>query len=129
MIKSHSNYCQLLWMFCSSQSNSLINKVHERRPKLTYRAKTKDFQQIRRDQNKIANHQQNLQVLMTEVYKIVNGIVPSAMNYLFQFCCNTNSSKHFQEIFTESRKTVKYGKETVAYRVLFLCLRVYTQNL
>ena len=24
MIKSHSNYCELLWMFCSRQSNNLI---------------------------------------------------------------------------------------------------------
>ena len=47
MMKSHSNCCQLDWMFCSGQSNNLINKGHERGPKLTYRAETKDFQQIR----------------------------------------------------------------------------------
>ena len=30
MIKSQFNYCPLVWMFCSRQSNNLINKVHER---------------------------------------------------------------------------------------------------
>ena len=89
MIKSQFNYCPLVWMFCSKQSNNLINKVHERGLRLTYRDETKDFQQILREQNEITIHQRNLQVLMTEVYKIVNGIAPPIMNSLFQFCCNT----------------------------------------
>ena len=29
-IKSQFNYCPLVWMFCSRQSNNLINKIHER---------------------------------------------------------------------------------------------------
>ena len=46
MIKSQFNYCPLVWMFCSRQSNNLINKVHERSLRLTFRDETKDFQQI-----------------------------------------------------------------------------------
>ena len=29
MLKSQFNYCPLAWMFCSRQSNNLINKVHK----------------------------------------------------------------------------------------------------
>ena len=61
-------------MFCSRQSNNLNNKVHERGLRLTYRDENKDFQQIPREKNEITIHQRNSQVLMTEVYKIVNGI-------------------------------------------------------
>ena len=82
-------------MFCSRQSNNLINKVHERGLRLTYRDGTKDFQQILREQNEITIHQRNLQVLMTEVYKIVNGIAPPIMNSLFQFCCNIKKHQKF----------------------------------
>ena len=57
MIKSQFNYCPLVWMFCSRQSNNLINKVHERGLRLTYRDETKDFQQILREQNKLTIHQ------------------------------------------------------------------------
>ena len=67
MAKSHFNYCSLVWMYCARQSNNLINKVHERDLRLTYRNKTKDFQQILRGQNEIIIHQTNSQVLMTEV--------------------------------------------------------------
>ena len=83
MIKSQFNYCLLVWMFCSRQSNNLINKVHERGLRLTYRDETKDFKQILREQNEITIHQRNLQVLMAEVYKIVNSITPPIMNSHF----------------------------------------------
>ena len=49
MIKSQFNYCPLVWMFCSRQSNNLINRVLERGLRLTYRNETnKEFQQILR---------------------------------------------------------------------------------
>ena len=76
-----------------------------------------------REQNEITIHQRNLrnsfkEVLMTEVYKIVNDIEPPILNSLFQFRCNTNNIRNFQEFFTENRKTVKYGAETATYRAL-----------
>ena len=94
MIKSLFNYCALVWRFCSRQSNNLINKVHERGLRLTFRDETKDFQQVLREQNEITIHQRNLQVLMTKVYKIVNGIALPTMNSLFQFRCNTKFSRN-----------------------------------
>ena len=114
-------------MFCSRQSNNLINKIHEKGLRLTYRDETKDFQQILREQNEITIHQMNLQVLMTEVYKIVNSIAPPIMNSLFQFRYNTNSIRNFQEIYTENRKTVWYGTETVTYRTPFLWANLHTK--
>ena len=53
---------------------------------------------------------------MTEVYKIA----PPIMNSLFNFRANVHNIRNFQEIFTENRKTVKYGIETVTYRAPFL---------
>ena len=116
-------------MFCSRQSNILIKKVDERGLRLTYRDETKDFQQILREQKEITIHQRSLQVFMTEVYKIVNGIAPPIMNSLFQFRYNTNNIRNFEETsFQENRKTVKYGTETVTYRVRFSG-RIYTLNI
>ena len=64
-------------MYCSRESNNLINRVHKRGLRLTYRNEiNKEFQQILREKNEPTIHQKNLQVLMTEVYKIVNGIAP-----------------------------------------------------
>ena len=121
MIKSQFNYCPLVWMFCSRQSNNLINRAHERGLRLTYRNETnKEFQQILREKNEPTIHQKNLQVLMTEVYKIVNDIAPPIMNSLFNFHANIHNIRNLLEIFTENRKTVRYGIETVTYRAPFL---------
>ena len=49
MLKFQFNYCLLVWIFCSRQSNNLINKVHERELRLTYKDEAKDFQQILRE--------------------------------------------------------------------------------
>ena len=49
LIKCQFNYCSIVWMFYSRQSNNLINRVHERGLRLTYRNETsKEFQQILR---------------------------------------------------------------------------------
>ena len=130
MIKSQFNYCPLVWMFCSRQSNNLINRVHERGLGLTNRNETnKEFQQILREKNEPTIHQKNLQVLMTEVYKIVNGIAPPRMNSLFNFCPNIHNIKNFLEIFTEKRKTAKYGIETATYQAPFLWVNLKNLNI
>ena len=69
IIKSQFNYCPLVWIFCSRQSNNLINKTHE--PSL--RISNKDQK---------TSHLRNLQVIITDICKIVNGVTPLIMNPL-----------------------------------------------
>ena len=107
MIKPQFNYCPLVSMYCSRQSNNLINRGHERGLRLTYRNETnKEFQHILRGKNEPTIHQKTLQVLMADVYKIVNGIAPPIMDSLFSFLTNIHNIRNFQETFTENRKTV-----------------------
>ena len=68
----------------------------------------------------ITIHQRNLQVLMTEAYKIINGIFPPIMEKNFILRENTHKVRNFQEISNENRKTAKYGTETMSNRAPFL---------
>ena len=68
-----------------------------------------------------------LQVLVTEVYKIVNSIELPIMNSLFNFRANIHNFRNFQEIFTENRKTVKYGIETVMYQTPFFWVNLQSE--
>ena len=97
-------------MFCFRQSNNLINKVHERALKLIYQDNC-NFQVLLEKQHDFSIHQRNLQVLMTEIYKIVNGIASS-----ISLLRNQHNVRNFQELLTEKRNTVNYGLETVTYR-------------
>ena len=114
MIKSQFAYCPLVWMFSFRQSNNLINKVDETALKLIYQDKC-NFEVLKEKHHNFSIHQRNLQVLMTEIYKIVNGIALSIMNSLFTFRLNQHNLRNFQEFSTEKRNTVNYGLETVIY--------------
>ena len=127
MIKSQFAYCPLVWMFCFRQSNNLINKVHERALKLIYQDNS-NFEVLLEKQHDFSIHQRNLQVLMTEIYKIINGITPPIMNSLFTLCLNQHNLRNFQEVSTEKRNTVNYGLEAVTYRASILWQN-YLQNI
>ena len=105
IIKSQFAYCPLVWMFC----------FRERALKLIYQENS-NFEALLEKQHDFSIHQRNLQVLMTEIYKIVNGIAPPIINSLFTFRLNQHNLRNFQELLTEKRNTVNYGLETVTYR-------------
>ena len=69
--------------------------------------------------NEITTHQRNLQVLMVEVFKLINGFAPPIMENFFLFCENTHNFRSFQIIFNETKK-IRYGLEMVKYRTLLL---------
>ena len=118
MIKSQFNYCPLVWMFCSRESSNLINKIHERSLRISYKDQKTSCQNLLETHNGLTIYQRNLQVLMTEIYKIANGVAPPIMNSLslFEFRSNKYNIRNFQVLPTDFRRTVNYGIETITYR-------------
>ena len=57
---------------------------------------------------------------MVEILKIINGFAPPIMKEFFSFRENTHNIRNFQVISNESKKTVRYGLETVKYRTPLL---------
>ena len=119
MVKSQLNYCLLVSMFFPRSSSNLINKVQERALRITYNNQLTDFKSLLSNHNEITIHQRNLQVLMTEIYKIINHIAPPIMSSLFEIRVNTHNTRNFQVFSNESRRTVNYGLETICYRAPF----------
>ena len=79
MVKCQLNYCPLVWMFCPRRLSNLINKLQERALRITYNDHLTDFKSLVSNDNEITINQKNLQVLMTEIYKIKNRIAPPIM--------------------------------------------------
>ena len=88
--------------------------------RITYNYQLTDFKSLLSNHNEITIHQRNLQVLMTELYKIMNHIALTIMSSLFQICENIYNMRYFKVISDESRRTVNYGLETKFYRAPFL---------
>ena len=85
-MKSQFSYCSLAWMFCLRNANNLINKIQEISLRFIINVKTSTFEQASKE---MTTHQKNLQVLMGEVFKIVDGFTPPIMDDFFLFPGNT----------------------------------------
>ena len=114
-ITSQFSYCPLIWMFHSRSLNNEINRIHERSLRLVYQNNL-SFSELLDLDNSVTVHQKNLQVLVTEIYKVKNGIAPDIMNDIFELqnpSYNLRSSCN--QFRRENVKTVHYGIQSVRY--------------
>ena len=65
---------------------------------------------------------------MVEDFKIINGFAPPIMEDFFLFRENTHNIRNFQIISNESKKTVRYGLETVKYRTTVTVMGKFTRK-
>ena len=116
VIKSHFNYCPLIWMFSSRRSNNLINRIHERSLR-TVHNDTSIFQGLLQRNRSVSIHHKNIQTLTAEVFKVVNNICPPIMKAFFDFRENRHNIRKFQGMRQQKERTVRHGLATALYRV------------
>ena len=113
---SRFDYCPLIWMFHSRALNNRINKIHERALGLVYQNKKLSFSELLRLDNTVTKHQRNLQVLVTEIFKVKNKLSPEIMNQVFDFqeaYCNLRSET--SQFRRENIKTTYYSIQSVKF--------------
>ena len=77
-------------MFHSRKLNNKINKLHERCLQIACSSNTSSFEELLETDKSVSVHHRNIQVLATELYKIVNGLSPEIMKKIFPFNENTS---------------------------------------
>ena len=82
-ITSQFSSCPLIWMFQSRNLNNKINRIHEGAHRLVCQNNL-SFSELLDLDNSVTVHQKNLQVLVTEIYKVKNGIAPEIMKDIFE---------------------------------------------
>ena len=70
-------------MFHSRNLNNKINRIHERALGLVYQNKL-SFSELLDLEKSVTVHQKKLQVLVTEIYKVKNGIAPELIKDIFK---------------------------------------------
>ena len=78
-ITSQFSYCHLIWMFHSCNLNNKINWIYERPLRLVYQNNNLSFSELLDLDHSVTVHHKNLQVPVTEIYKVKNGIAPEIM--------------------------------------------------
>ena len=79
-INSQFSYRPLIWMFTSKGCNKRIDKMHERWLRLILSDYESSFYDMISTLNERTIHKRCINILLTEVYKYVNGISPELMN-------------------------------------------------
>ena len=69
-IISPFSYCPLIWMFHSRNLNSKLYWIHEQALRLVYQNNHR-FSEILDLDNSVTVQEKNLQVLVTEIYKVI----------------------------------------------------------
>ena len=81
-----------------------------------YSDNTSTFEELSETDNSVSVHQQNIQVLATELHKIVNGLSPKIMKDVFTFNENTSyNTRNKRKFHQRSKKSVTFGSETLSY--------------
>ena len=100
-------------MFYSRNLNNKINRIHERDLRLVYQNNL-SFSELFDLDNSVTVHQKKLQVLVTEIYKVKNGIAQEIMTDIIKlqnpFYTLRSSCNQFRG---ENIKTVHYGLQSV----------------
>ena len=93
-------------MFGLRKSNNHINKIHERSLRIVTIDNNNNFEDLLKSNNQITVHQTNLQVLITKVFKIINGLSSPIVDNVLIFHENTHNIGNFQIISNDLRSVM-----------------------
>ena len=112
---SQFSYCPLTWMFHSRKLNNKINRMHEICLRIVYNDNTSSEELLEID-NSVSVHHRNIQILATELYKIVNGLSHDIMKDIFplnnKLPYNTRNRRTFH---SRPIRSVTYGSEALSH--------------
>ena len=112
-IMSQFSYCLLIWMCHIRKINTQIDKLHERTLRLVYNDKSSSFRELLERDNSVTIHERNIQVLLTEIFKVKSGVAPEIMTEIFKFKDHSYDLRISNCIVKRIIKSCNYGSETV----------------
>ena len=83
-ITSHFSHCPIVWALHSTNLKERINHIHGRALRIVYKDFKLSFQELLTQTNSLNIHHKNLPKLVTEIFKVKNGLSPELMN-VFEF--------------------------------------------
>ena len=94
--------------------NNQINKLYEHALRLVYNEKSSSFREILEKDKSVTIHERNIQVLLTEIFKVKSRVAPEIMIEIFKFKDHSDDLR--KNTCTERRiiESCKYGSETVS---------------
>ena len=118
-----TSYCPLIWTLRSRRSHNLINKLQEGSLRVVYNDYDSSFNELLEKANENAIQLKNIRILilMTEIYKFLNGLSLTIMSEIFRKKDRPNSLGNPGLLITNWKSTVKYGINSIVYKSSKIC--------
>ena len=107
------SYCTLIWICHSRKINTQINKLHKPALRLVYNDKSSSFRELLERDHSVTIHERNIQVLLTEIFKVKSRVAPKIMTEIFKFKDHSYDLRKNNLLERRFIKSCKYGSETV----------------
>ena len=102
---------------CHSRNiNNQINKLDERALRLVYVDKRSSFRDFLERDKSVTIHERNIQVLLTEIFKVKSGVAPEIMTEIVKFKDHSYDLRKNNCIERRIIKSYKYGSESLESR-------------
>ena len=102
----------------ASLTKKKINRLHERCLRIIYGDKQSSFEELLEKDSSVSIHERNIQILVTEMYKVSKGMSPPQITELFarrnEHPYNLRHNAKFLQPFVNS---VRCGTESISYLV------------
>ena len=105
-IYGNSNYCPLVWHFCSKSSRNKIENIQKRALRFLLNDYVSDYNTLLQKSNKCTMEIRRIRTLASETFKTINDLNPSFMKNLFNKRKFSNRRENDLEI--PRRYTVKF---------------------
>ena len=111
---SQFGYCPLVWMIHCRSINNKINRVHERRLRIVCKDKFSSFENLLEKDKTVKIQVRNLQVLVTEMLKVKNGIAPKIISDIFKLSNPTYNLRSKRAFVSNQVETVCFSTESLS---------------
>ena len=112
-VESQFAYCPLVWMLCGRTMNNKMNNLHERALRILYKDDISSFENLLEKDNSIKIHDRNIKLLVKEMHKVYNNILPNALGeFLTNRALNYNL-RHASTFIRDKVSTTYYGTNSL----------------